>query len=241
MIVAIGDVHAYYDKMMDLLDKLLRRGINFNETQFVFLGDYVDGGDQAKATIDAIMDFKEAYPHWQFLMGNHEDLMIACTGWAESICAESGPNDYTGAYYLWFNQGGKETLRSYIAAMPFEGMDDYQRALVGAKDAIPDEHFQWLRDLPLTYETEQYIFVHAGLNPQGESTNFHKLWIRDFFIYSDVDFGKRVVFGHTYQRSGPLLLPNKIGIDTMHHGGGALTAAILHDDGSVEFEQSFST
>lgn len=237
MIVAIGDVHAYYDKMMDLMDKLLRRGIDFNETQFVWLGDYVDGGDDAKKVVEFLMDAKEQYPHWVMLQGNHEDLMIACTNWAPSVCADSIHNDYTGAYYLWFMQGGEDTLKSYTREID----DPYQRSLAGALDVIPQEHFQFLRDLPLTYETDQYIFVHAGLNPKGETTNADKLWIRDFFIGSDHDFGKRVIFGHTYQRHGPLVLPNKIGIDTMHHGGGALTAAILNDDGSVEFEQSYST
>ncbi len=53
------------------------------------------------------------------------------------------------------------------------------------------------------------------------------LWIRAAFIKSDWDFnGKRVVFGHTPFHE-PVVLPNKISIDTMFHDYGKLTAAEL--------------
>jgi serine/threonine protein phosphatase 1 len=52
------------------------------------------------------------------------------------------------------------------------------------------------------------------------------LWIRDEFIYSDFDFGKRVIFGHTPFRE-PLVQPNKIGIDTGAVYGNLLTCVQL--------------
>jgi serine/threonine protein phosphatase 1 len=39
------------------------------------------------------------------------------------------------------------------------------------------------------------------------------VWIREPFISSEYDFGKRVVFGHT-PLAEPLVMGNKIGIDT---------------------------
>jgi serine/threonine protein phosphatase 1 len=239
MIVAIGDIHAFESKMFDLLDKLMRKGIDFNTTPFVFLGDYVDGGDNAKGVLDFLMEADQKYPHWQFLMGNHEDMMIACTGYAPSVCAfDHGTRGYTNEYYLWYYQGGHETLNSFIDD---RDLTDYERALVGVHDVVDSKYFEWMKSRPLTFETDQYIFVHAGLRPNGITTNADKLWIRDEFIRSDHDFGKRVIFGHTYQYNGPLVQANKIGIDTMHHGGGVLTAAIIHDNGDVEFEHSFET
>jgi serine/threonine protein phosphatase 1 len=61
-----------------------------------------------------------------------------------------------------------------------------------------------------------------------------RLWIREPFLESDADFdGKIVVFGHTPQRTGePLVLPNKIGLDTAAAYGGPLTAAALDPDSS---------
>ena len=51
-------------------------------------------------------------------------------------------------------------------------------------------------------------------------------WIRQTFIDSDDDFGKRVVFGHTHF-SEPLVEDNKIGIDTGAVYGGRLTCVEL--------------
>jgi serine/threonine protein phosphatase 1 len=61
------------------------------------------------------------------------------------------------------------------------------------------------------------------------------LWIRDEFIDSERDWGKRIIFGHTYFRQ-PLVLPNKIGINTMHRNGGRLSAVLLSDDDPAGFE-----
>jgi serine/threonine protein phosphatase 1 len=52
------------------------------------------------------------------------------------------------------------------------------------------------------------------------------VWIRDPFIYSDHDFGKRVIFGHT-PFSEPLIMTNKIGLDTGAVYGNRLTCLEL--------------
>jgi serine/threonine protein phosphatase 1 len=106
-----------------------------------------------------------------------------------------------GAYEwrIWLGNGGITTLRDFDRALPS------QRYLV------------WLRRLVLSHETDSYYFVHAGLRPGAppESTpDIDRLWIREPFLSSTYEWGKRVVFGHTVQLGGPLVQPNKIGIDT---------------------------
>jgi serine/threonine protein phosphatase 1 len=54
------------------------------------------------------------------------------------------------------------------------------------------------------------------------------LWIRSRFIYSQADFGKPVVFGHT-PFPEPLVQVNKIGIDTGAVYGQQLTCVKLPD------------
>jgi len=72
---------------------------------------------------------------------------------------------------------------------------------------------------------DEYYVVHAGFRP-GRSVQeqdiFDMLWIRDEFIYSSYDFGKTVVFGHT-PLYAPMVLENKIGIDTGAVYGNRLT------------------
>jgi serine/threonine protein phosphatase 1 len=62
--------------------------------------------------------------------------------------------------------------------------------------------------------------------PLDEQDEWDMLWIRDEFIYSDFNFGKRVIFGHTPFRE-PLVLENKIGIDTGAVYGNKLTCVEL--------------
>jgi len=71
--------------------------------------------------------------------------------------------------------------------------------------------------------------VHAGLKnkvPLERQKTEDLLWIRKRFIESTYDFGKMVVFGHTPLHE-PLLLPNKIGIDTGAVYGNRLTCVRL--------------
>jgi serine/threonine protein phosphatase 1 len=108
----------------------------------------------------------------------------------------------------------------------YRGLD----ALV-LEQMVPAGHRAFLRDLRLYYETPDFIMVHAGLRngvPLEKQTADDLVWIREEFIYSEQDFGKRVIFGHTpFVR--PLVLPNKIGIDTGAVYGNALTCVIIPD------------
>ena len=99
----------------------------------------------------------------------------------------------------------------------------------GKKINVPENHLEFFKSLLPYYETEDYIFVHAGLRPgiSLEKQNIDDLtWIRYEFIRSTYDFGKIVVFGHT-SLPETLIQPNKIGIDTGAVYGGYLTCVVL--------------
>jgi serine/threonine protein phosphatase 1 len=94
---------------------------------------------------------------------------------------------------------------------------------------LPVDHQRFFEELRLYYETPDYLFVHGGLKPGvalAEQVEQDLLWIRGDFIASMADFGKKVVFGHTPFRQ-PLLMPNKIGIDTGAAYGNRLTCLKL--------------
>jgi serine/threonine protein phosphatase 1 len=114
--------------------------------------------------------------------------------------------------------GGLATLDSYSNG---ESQD--------VTNLIPMTHLDFFSNLSIYYETDHYIFVHAGLKanvPLEEQNEWDMLWIREEFICSDFDFGKRVIFGHTpFQK--PIVLNNKIGIDTGAVYGNKLTCLEL--------------
>lgn len=216
--VAVSDIHGHRSELQQLMNTL-QHEVDFHTTKFVFLGDYVDGGPDVRNVVEDLMAYEKQYPHWVFLKGNHEDLMLD---------ALRGNNFIYGDYHLWYGQGGKETARSYYPA----GLSKYEKALITPADYIPTDHLDWLEARPLSLETNNFVFVHAGLLPKStcdETPKMDKLWIRSFFYNSDYDWGKRVIFGHTYFEK-PLVKPNLLGIDTMARNKGVLCAAILDDD-----------
>jgi len=77
--------------------------------------------------------------------------------------------------------------------------------------------------------TRRALRLDCGLRPgvplESQETE-DLLWIRDRFIHTKYDFGKRVIFGHT-PLAEPLVESNKIGIDTGAVYGNSLTCVQL--------------
>ncbi len=172
---------------LDHLQRLLDRVEPQADDQVVFLGDYIDRGPDGKGVIDSLLEFGRRFPQTVFLKGNHEAMLLDFL---------AGRNQM-----LYLYNGGGTTLESYQQG-------------VGVR--IPKAHLDFLETLRTSFETEDFIFVHAGLRPGrslAEQEERDLLWIRDEFIDSDYDWGRTVVFGHT-PLPEPLFSDNKIGLDT---------------------------
>lgn len=197
---AIGDIHGNLSHLELLMEKV-KTALNPQRDTLVFLGDYIDRGPDSKGVVDVILQLRKEFPHVVCLKGNHEALFL---DW------HLNGKDYD----LYLYNGGGATIRSYSQEGEFK---------------LPQEHLDFFTSLRLYYETERYIFVHAGLRggiPLQEQDPHDLIWIRDEFILSPHDFGKVVIFGHTpLQRV--FIAPNKIGIDTGAVYGGTLTCLEL--------------
>ena len=202
-ILAIGDVHGCNRQLKQLLDRI---EIDPLADTLIFLGDYLDRGPDVKGTIDTLCDLKESCPKVICLSGNHESMFLD-----------------------FYREGRDEELFLYNSGR--STLDAYGLTLADARDGIgfPESHLQFLASLPVYHETEDYVFVHAGLRPGiplAEQSPEDLLWIRYEFIESDFDFGRTIVFGHT-PLPEPLIEKGKIGIDTGAVYGGALTCIEL--------------
>jgi serine/threonine protein phosphatase 1 len=200
-IFAIGDIHGCFDKLRDLVEMI---PIDWANDRLVFIGDYIDRGDNTIEVVDYLVDLQARKPDIVFLKGNHEDMLLSYL---------AGQDRMT---YLY--NGGQHTLDSYLG-----------RAGAPGKFPIPEHHLGFFKALRLYYQTEDYIFVHAGLRagiPLGQQNPQDLLWIREKFIDNPNSFGKRGVFGHT-PFDKPRVEPNKIGIDTGAVYGNLLTCLML--------------
>ena len=214
-IFVIGDIHGCLEKLELLLEKIDPRP---RVDQLVFVGDYIDRGEHSSGVLDYLLQLRKTYPRTVFLMGNHEKMFIDFLAGVDQT--------------LFIYNGGESSLRSYLLRM--EGFCNGRQGVLDEQtlnQLVPENHRDFLRDLLPYYETENHIMVHAGLRPGiplEEQTLDDLVWIREEFIYSEADFGKLVIFGHTpFVR--PLVLPNKIGIDTGAVYGNKLTCLILPD------------
>jgi len=200
-IFAIGDIHGCFDKLCALMDKIK---IDHDKDILLFLGDYIDRGNSSFDVVEYLIDLKKHFQKIIFLKGNHEKML------EEYL---SGKNRLDYLIY-----GGQQTIESYM-----------RRSRTAGSPLIPQEHLDFFKSLSLYYETDDFIFVHAGLReniPFEMQDPADFLWIRKDFVHSDFDFGKRVVFGHT-PYAEPLVEPNKIGIDTGAVYGNKLTCVEL--------------
>ena len=129
----------------------------------------------------------------------------------------------------WTYNGHWQTMKSY------DGFDEQF-----------DNDIEWMKNLPLYFEDEHFIYVHAGINVYKSMERQDEndlLWIREPFIYAEKEYYKTVIFGHTPTMNfgvgnKPIYtLTGNIDIDTGCVFGGALTALIIEDGEAKRFYQ----
>ena len=203
-IFAIGDIHGCISKLENIIDRI---DLDAQNDTLVFIGDYIDRGPDSKGVVDFVLELRKSINQVICLLGNHEQMFLDYL------------HDKNFNKEIFLVNGGGNTISSYGVIETSEGI----------KVDVPESHMQFFTSLLPYYETDDYIFVHAGLRPNIplEKQSIEDLiWIRHEFINSSYDFGKIVIFGHTLF-SQPLIEPNKIGIDTGAVYGGKLTCIQL--------------
>lgn len=183
-ILVISDIHGEIEKFEKLL---VEAKYNTKEDQLILLGDYVDRGSNAKAVIEKVKQLKKEGAF--VLKGNHEDMMIK----ALTTNEEKSWNHWVK------RNGGDQTLYSYGFLESDIAVTEGAFEKPNLKSDILEEHLSFIQELDHFIETEEYIFVHAGVEPAKpvtESEPYTLMWIRNEF-HSGYDGEKIVVFGHT--------------------------------------------
>lgn len=196
----IGDLHGCRDVLEKMLETI---PWDHERDNLIFVGDYIDRGNDSKGVIELLIKLTGVSPNVHCLMGNHEGLFL------EYVYGRDENN--------FLLNGGIATLSSYR---------------VNGKVSIPPDHISFINSMETLIELDDYYIVHAGLMPGvqiEDQTAKDKLWIREEFIFSEYDFGKKVIFGHTPFLS-PYMAYNKIGLDTGAVFGNKLTCIELPDE-----------
>ncbi|MFD0587689.1 metallophosphoesterase family protein [Paenibacillus sp. GCM10027627] len=226
--LAISDIHGCLNQFEELL-KISK--YNSNSDQLILLGDYIDRGNKSKAVLDKVIHLNKEYGVI-VLKGNHDQMMI-----------DAFENDEDG---LWLNNGGITTVQSYVGFDFFnEGFnwDEYLKAKQHIVEFYLD-HIKFLKELPLYFEDDKHIFVHAGINPYysnwREQPESEFYWVREDFYKNATKLSKKVVFGHTpteylHGISDIWFGGDKIGIDGACAYGRQLNCLEIKDDGYRQY------
>lgn len=196
--VVIADIHGHFDAL-----QRVKKEFNYDpqEHQLIYLGDYIDRGPNSFEVVNEVM--REVLEEDAIaLLGNHERMML------NALTSELNKNRINDML-LWLRNGGQKTLDSY--------KKNEKRAM--------KSHLKYFASLPLSVESDNYFFVHAGVNPTRkieDQTEKDLLWIRDEFLNaSDLSTvtNKTIVFGHTPTiaftgRAEIFFGINRIGVDT---------------------------
>ena len=147
-----------------------------NDTLYL-LGDYIDRGPGSLSTIDKIIELQSGGYNIKCLRGNHEQMLLN---------AFNRPSESN----LWLKNGGQKVLDELALYSPSQ---------------IPQKYIDFIEELPLYIETDDFFFVHAGVNLEIEYPRLDEdsmLWIRnwcDRLILDSFLQGRKLIHGHTPQ------------------------------------------
>ncbi|WP_417796301.1 metallophosphoesterase family protein [Terasakiella pusilla] len=220
-IFAIGDIHGRADLLQKMLKTIFHEICDISdkkENKIVFLGDYIDRGNQSYEVLEILTQPAPRGIEYVFIKGNHEEILL-------NFLKDPTQNS------SWFQHGGAETLLSYKVSMDMGKIDKNQLKGVAKKlkAALPEVHKKFLISLLDSYEDGNYYFTHAGIDPNLPLTaqkNSDLRWIRDKFINHTSLYEKIIVHGHTITKDVQLL-KNRIAVDTGAYYSGKLSCIVL--------------
>jgi serine/threonine protein phosphatase 1 len=227
----IGDIHGDLAALEALLAKLPAMSA---ADSVVFLGDYVDRGPDPKGVVDRVRRFVAESPTKTItLRGNHEDK------WLQSFTKPDLP------FLIQWGNGCAATFRSYLGQPPLGPEETLEipeiQKMLEVSSWLPKDVVAWFETLPLWYEDEHALYVHAGLEGEGDTWKHPSqcspkplMWMRERDFFENYR-GKRLCFGHTPVSELPIdenpkdvwLMHDLIGVDTGCGKGGFLSAVEL--------------
>jgi len=235
---AIGDIHGNLGPLEDLLSQMtpeLRP-----EDTLVFLGDYIDRGQDARGCVERIIQLRsEAKFSVITLLGNHEQWMLRSLddptrhSWLVGMEAMETIGSYSKeAAVKITNAMGDLGIRLFKerVALPYEAFFD----------AMPPEHLSFFQELKPFHRTPDLVCAHGGILLDGEldptdidsyvwgPLGFPEDYVgHDPVVYGHRDNGVRGEDGRVRPRIGA---NQTYGIDTISHG---VLTAMRFPDGTV--------
>lgn len=206
-VAVIGDIHGCATLTRQLIERV---NAQHPEAHLLFVGDFIDRGEESADVLKMLMDMPEA----TCLMGNHERMCLDFLDNPEERGAR------------WMRNGGLQTVASY-------GVSGTQTELTKMRDALAvamgDHTINWLINRPLYAQFGNLYAIHAGADPQAAIEGQGEkplIWGHPLFRKQPRTDGQWVVHGHTIVDQ-PMVEQGRVSIDTGAYATGVLSAAVF--------------
>ena len=194
LIYAISDIHGERQALQEALEKI---DLTNPQNKLVLLGDYIDNGPDSCQVLCDIYELSQKYGKQVVaLRGNHDQLFIEFIMKGEMTFLYCDTSLATTETFISKEQRAK--VMELAKTTELEGVGAYIQM------AIRRNHrylISWLAELAYYYETENQIFVHAGIDEESNDL-WREATPEDMFIakYPATigGFDKDIIAGHIY-------------------------------------------
>lgn len=260
-LIAVGDLHGQRAALERLVARLERLP-EWPACALVFLGDFVDRGEDVPGTIELVLELLGRPAGGSAVMGNHDLALVRAARLDDGPPSPYWIERYRDKY------NAESTFTGYLHRSPNKRAGRWERDLDDLRRAMPERHRAFLAGLPWVVEAAGHIFLHCGLSPELEASaaeqvealhrrawdraelrpragsDTDRYWVSEYPVWIGADRGlsgcplpfpgKVQVTGHV-QVARPEFDDVRIRLDTSG-GAGVLTACLLRAaDGAPEF------
>jgi len=206
MIYAMSDIHGCIDELKKQMESVKLAA----DDRIIFLGDYIDYGRCSGQVLRYIYDLQQELGADKVIVlkGNHEAMLLE---WIDEYNKNITPDFELMAYDSWFktdSEYGYNVFRTLVTDEQLAEIKQMEKKASFAKInaeavrrvlATSGDLIKWIRSMPSFYETDNQIFVHAGVDEEAEE--FWKFGTGDeVFLWkypaSLGKFCKTVIAGH---------------------------------------------
>ncbi len=162
-IYAMSDIHGMLGQFRARLKQLNMSDFRSGKAKQILLGDYIDRGFNSLKVLETIYDLKaDLGENMIVLMGNHDK-------WFLDFLYGENPHwlgDYQSAAFV--SQFMPDEKMGKISQLIARGRQYLANDLVRESFETYNKNLlSWMKNLPLYYETEHQIFVHAGVDEEA--------------------------------------------------------------------------
>ena len=207
MIYVMSDIHGCLDALKEKMTLVDLEGNN----KLLFLGDYIDYGPGSGQVLRYIFELQKQYGKDKVIVlkGNHEAMLL---DWIEDFNKPVTKAMEELSYDTWLETDANYHFNTFQTLVTEEQLAEFKEFVKTASYAEQNagavkmilqtngDLIRWMLSMDLFYQTEEQIFVHAGVDEEaGEYWEWGSGEEIFLWKYPAVTgkFCKTVIAGHT--------------------------------------------